>query len=134
MQRAGGESTYSEYSYIGQVNGCVLYSSWSGEEKSAQTFTKLGKRYSLMCKTDGFAYLTLNRSLQGVSVLLCNRKIEYSNAECQSNIFSQYFPCTPDFSLYRQRDISLEIRRENASSYLFSYDNTPMFYCTRTNP
>jgi len=87
MQRAGGESTYSEYSYSGKVNGCVLYSSWSGEEKSAQTFTELGKRYSLMCKTDGVAHLTLNRSLQGVSVLLCNRKIEYSNAECQSYIF-----------------------------------------------
>jgi len=50
------------------------------------------------------------------------------------NIFSQYFPYTPDFFLYRERGISLEIRRENASSYLFSYDNTPMFYCTRTNP
>ncbi|MGB7803387.1 winged helix-turn-helix domain-containing protein [Buttiauxella sp.] len=87
MQRAGGESYYSEYNYIGKVNGCVLYSSWSGEEKSAQTFTELGKRYSLICKTDGVAYLTLNRSLQGLSVLLCNRKIQYSNAECQSYIF-----------------------------------------------
>jgi DNA-binding winged helix-turn-helix (wHTH) protein len=86
-QRPGGESFYSEYTYIGKVNGCLLYSSWSGEEKSAQTFTVLGQRYSLSCKKDGVAYLTLNRSLQGLSVLLCNRKIEYSNAECQSYIF-----------------------------------------------
>jgi hypothetical protein len=48
------------------------------------------------------------------------------------NVFSQYFPYTPDFFLYRERGISLEIKRENASSYLFSYDGTPLFYCTLT--
>ncbi|WP_172892952.1 winged helix-turn-helix domain-containing protein [Buttiauxella agrestis] len=87
MQRAGGESFYSDYSYIGQVNGCLLYSSWSGEEKSAETFSALGRRYSLTCKSGGVAYLTLNRSLQGLSVLICDRKIAYSTAECQSYIF-----------------------------------------------
>ena len=86
-QQSGGESHYSDYSYIGQVNGCALYSSWSGEEKSLHTFKLLDKRYPLACESGGVAYLTLNRSLQGLSVLLCNRKIEYSNAECQSYIF-----------------------------------------------
>ncbi|MCS3603709.1 hypothetical protein M2371_002944 [Buttiauxella sp. BIGb0471] len=48
------------------------------------------------------------------------------------NVFSHYFPYTPDFFLYRERGISLEVKRENASSYLFSYDGTPLFYCTLT--
>ncbi|AYN28429.1 hypothetical protein D8682_16475 [Buttiauxella sp. 3AFRM03] len=45
------------------------------------------------------------------------------------NLFGQYFPQTPDFFLYRERGISLQVERENASSYLFSYDGTPLFYC-----
>lgn len=86
MQRIGGDSFYSDYHYIGQVKGCSLYSSWSGEEKSISTFLLLDKRQPVICKTGTVAYLTLNYSQQGVSVLLCNSRIEYSNTQCQSYI------------------------------------------------
>ncbi|OAT28953.1 hypothetical protein M975_3600 [Buttiauxella brennerae ATCC 51605] len=55
---------------------------------------------------------------------------EHSELE---KVFSQYFPQTPDFFIYRERGISLKMIRENVSSYLFSYDNTPLFYCILTN-
>ncbi|UWX94366.1 hypothetical protein N2K86_05305 [Enterobacter mori] len=37
----------------------------------------------------------------------------------------------PDFFHYRDRGISVEIVPMNATSYLFSFDNSPLFYCTK---
>ncbi|MDI9802634.1 hypothetical protein [Citrobacter koseri] len=37
----------------------------------------------------------------------------------------------PDFFRKRDRGIALQVTQENADGYLFLYDHTPLFYCTR---
>lgn len=37
----------------------------------------------------------------------------------------------PDFFQHRDRGISVEMVQVNASSYLFSFGNSPAFYCTK---
>ncbi|MFB0712924.1 hypothetical protein ACEU59_17380 [Buttiauxella noackiae] len=39
----------------------------------------------------------------------------------------------PDFFLYSERGFQIKMIRQNASSYLFLQEETPLFYCTRTN-
>lgn len=37
----------------------------------------------------------------------------------------------PDFFRKRDRGLALQVIQENADGYLFLYDRTPLFYCTR---
>lgn len=39
----------------------------------------------------------------------------------------------PDFFRKRNRGLALQVIQENADGYLFLYDSTPLFYCTRNN-
>lgn len=38
----------------------------------------------------------------------------------------------PDFFLYSERGFQIKMIRQNASSYLFLQEETPLFYCTQT--
>jgi DNA-binding winged helix-turn-helix (wHTH) protein len=85
------ESVYKDYSDIGEVNGCRLFSSYSGEDKSISTFKELGERYALDCKNNKMAYLTINRLQQGQSLLICNHPLQNKSAHCKSYLFREEY-------------------------------------------
>ncbi|WP_423061268.1 hypothetical protein [Citrobacter portucalensis] len=39
----------------------------------------------------------------------------------------------PDFFRKHNRGLALQVMQQNADGYLFLYDHTPLFYCTRNN-
>lgn len=83
------DSFYKNYSYIGVVNGCELYSSYSGVDTSTNSFVAMNKRYPLVCNMGSVAYMTINRLREGSSVQLCNKRIENPGAHCKSYFFRQ---------------------------------------------
>jgi DNA-binding winged helix-turn-helix (wHTH) protein len=85
------DTIYRDYSDIGEVNGCRLFSSYSGEDKSISTFKELGERYALDCKNNKMAYLAINRLQQGQSLLICNHPLQNKSAHCKSYLFREEY-------------------------------------------
>ncbi|WMY74588.1 winged helix-turn-helix domain-containing protein [Buttiauxella selenatireducens] len=83
------DSFYKNYSYIGLVNGCELYSSYPGVDTSTNSFVAMNKRYPLVCNMGSVVYMTINRLQEGSSVQLCNKKIEIRDAHCKSYFFKR---------------------------------------------
>jgi len=84
-----GESVFASYQPVGNVAGCAFYSSWHDKNKSRSIITTLSQRYPLPCKTGDVAYLTLNHSQLGVSVIICDRNPEKRDALCESIFYRQ---------------------------------------------
>ncbi|MCU6669249.1 winged helix-turn-helix domain-containing protein [Enterobacteriaceae bacterium H4N4] len=84
-----GESVFAHYPLIGNSNGCEVYSSWHDKEKSRSILEALSQRFPLPCKRGDVAYLTLNQTQQGISVIICDQIPENSAARCQSIFYRQ---------------------------------------------
>lgn len=84
-----GESVFARYQPIGKSAGCEVYSSWHDKEKSHSILAALSQRFPLPCKSGDVAYLTLNHSQQGISVIICDRIPVNSAARCQSIFYRQ---------------------------------------------
>lgn len=84
-----GESVFARYQPIGNSGGCEVYSSWHDKEKSRSILDTLSQRFPLPCKKGDVAYLTLNQTQQGISVIVCDQIPENSAARCQSIFYRQ---------------------------------------------
>jgi DNA-binding winged helix-turn-helix (wHTH) protein len=82
-----GKHFFSEYNKIGEVNGCLLFSSYFGREKSTEEFINFFRNGKISCSAGGVAYLTINRHNSTSSILVCDKGIEDKNARCISNLY-----------------------------------------------
>lgn len=84
-----GTPVFAHYQPIGNISGCEVYSSWHDKEKSRSILEALSQRFALPCKRGDVAYLTLNQTQQGISVIICDQIPENSAARCQSIFYRQ---------------------------------------------
>lgn len=84
-------SFYANYMDIGKLQGCQVYSSWSGKEKSTQVFNQFYLKHKLTCPPAKTVYMTLNNSQSGTSILVCRDKINSSRAKCKSLFFMEKY-------------------------------------------
>lgn len=84
-----GEPVFARYQPIGNSGGCEVYSSWHDKEKSRSILAALSQRFPLPCNRGDVAYLTLNQSQQGISVIVCDQIPKNSAARCQSIFYRQ---------------------------------------------
>lgn len=86
-QLSYGKHYFSEYNKIGTVNGCLLFSSYFGREKSTEEFINFFRNGNITCSPGGVVYLTINRHNLASSILVCDKNIEDKNAYCTSNLY-----------------------------------------------
>lgn len=82
-----GRSYYTDYHFSGKVNGCQLYSSYPGDEKSRDMFLLLLSHQPVQCQPNSVAYMTVNRMYKVSSVILCDKSISEDDAQCKSFLF-----------------------------------------------
>lgn len=82
-----GRSYYADYHFSGKVNGCQLYSSYPGDERSREMFLSLLSHQPVQCQPNSVAYMTVNRMYKVSSVILCNKNIAEDDAQCKSFLF-----------------------------------------------
>lgn len=87
QQIPGGNSFYSNYNFVGKVNGCELYSSYSVEQRNRDLFELLNQRHPVQCQAGSVAYMTINRMYEIASIVVCNENITEDDARCESFIF-----------------------------------------------
>ncbi|MFZ3387538.1 winged helix-turn-helix domain-containing protein [Buttiauxella gaviniae] len=85
-QLSYGKHFFSEYYKMGEVNGCLLFSSHFGKEKSIDEFMNFFRSGNINCSPGSVVYLTINRHSLASSILICDKSIENENARCISNI------------------------------------------------
>lgn len=87
QQLPTGNSFLSGYTFVGEINGCELYSSYSGEKTSNDLFNKLNQRYPVQCQAGSLAYMSINRMYEISSIVVCDKKITENDARCESFLF-----------------------------------------------
>ena len=85
------EPVLTSYHYVGQINQCEVYSSWFDQDKSRRAFESLSERYPLNCNPGDRAYLTLNHAQRGVTVIICDKNPQDTDARCHSIYYRQEY-------------------------------------------
>ena len=82
---------FKDYQPLGTLNGCEVYSSWHDKMKSIKAFKALSQRYAIECHAGEMAWMTLNYAQLGSSVIICDRKPDVKNAQCDSIFYRQEY-------------------------------------------
>lgn len=85
------EPVVSHYQSVGKMGNCDVYSSWYDADQSSSQFAALSTRYPVNCKPGDIAYMTMNRLQQGISIVVCNKNPQSSDARCRSLFYRQKY-------------------------------------------
>lgn len=88
-QSNNGDRFVKSYYRLGEINNCLLYSSYEGMSVSREKFMTIQKAAGLHCKSGDVAYLTFNRHYAHDTLVYCNKNISDNAAKCKSIIFQE---------------------------------------------
>lgn len=91
QQLKPGDAPFADYHFIGNVEGCDVYSSLHDKMQSQNKFTSLVKRYPVQCSAGGRVYITLNHYQQGTSVIVCDKQADLAGAQCESILYREQY-------------------------------------------
>ncbi|EOZ1454803.1 winged helix-turn-helix domain-containing protein [Enterobacter hormaechei] len=74
------------YHYIGDVNGCHLYSTYEGVKNNQDDFKDLVSDAGLVCSQRTTAYITMDEFNHISSVLKCDRDFRDAQADCTTHL------------------------------------------------
>ncbi|HHD7444732.1 TPA: hypothetical protein ACOVFI_003859, partial [Citrobacter braakii] len=81
---------FMDYKLVGNINGCILNSSYYNNEIAMREFKAYSKISDIKCYKNFYAYLTIIKFRGMSSVLVCNQPAENKNAQCLNYIFLDY--------------------------------------------
>lgn len=91
----------------------------AGQIESRGEYFQAGKVLKKISRDMNFTY-----SRQGDNLVMVSSE-KYDD----SSIVNLLTPFTPDFFRYSERGLSMKLVQQNAGAYLFTLNETPIFYC-----
>ena len=89
MHRGQGEKFFANFSPVGEVDNCQLYSSYEGAEVSKAKFRQIAKSSLLSCKKGDIAYLSFNRQYGQNSIVYCDLPVYNASNHCKTIVFQE---------------------------------------------